>query len=50
MEYYSVIEKNEIMPFFSNMDGLRDCHTEWSKSETERQIHDITYMCNLKNV
>ena len=22
----------------SNMDGPRDCHTEWSKSDTERQI------------
>ena len=32
------------------MDGLRDCHTEWSKSDRERQIlHDITYMWNLKN-
>ena len=34
----------------SNIDGLGDCHTEWSKSDTERQIHDITYMCNRKNV
>ena len=24
MEYYSVIKKNEIMPFCSNMDGARD--------------------------
>ena len=32
------------------MDGPRDCHTEWSKSDTERQIlHDIAYMWNLKN-
>ena len=29
----------------SNMDGPRACHTEWSKSDTERQIsYDITYM------
>ena len=33
----------------SNIDGPRDCHTEWSKSDTERQIlYDITYMWNLK--
>ena len=31
------------------MDGPRDCHTEWSKSDRERQIsYDITYMWNLK--
>ena len=29
----------------SNMDGTRDSHPEWSKSERERQIpHDITYI------
>ena len=34
----------------SNMDGPRDYHTEWSKSDRERQIsYDITYMWNLKN-
>ena len=32
----------------SNIDGPRDCHTEWSKSDSERQIYDITYMWNLK--
>ena len=33
----------------SNMDGLRDYHTKWSKSERERQIpYNITYMWNLK--
>ena len=32
----------------SNMDGTRDNHTEWSKSERERQLsYDITYMWNL---
>ena len=31
----------------SEMDGPRDCHTEWSKSD--RQIsYDIAYMWNLK--
>ena len=33
----------------SNMDGPRDYHTKWSKSDRERQIsYDITYMWNLK--
>ena len=30
------------------MDGPRDSHTEWNKSDTERQIYGITYMWNLK--
>ena len=31
------------------MDGPRDYHTKWSKSERERQIpYGITYMWNLK--
>ena len=30
------------------MDGPRDCHTEWNKSDIVRQIsYDITYMWNL---
>ena len=33
----------------SNIDGPRDYHTKWSKSDRERQISfDITYMWNLK--
>ena len=33
----------------SNMGGPRDYYTEWSKSDTERQIsYDIVYMQNLK--
>ena len=33
----------------SNMDGPRDYHTEWNKSDRERQTsYDITYMWNLK--
>ena len=32
------------------MDGTRDFHTKWSKSDREREIpYDITYMWNLKN-
>ena len=35
----------------SNMDGPRDYHTKWSKSDRERQIlYDITYIWNLKIV
>ena len=31
------------------MDGPRDYHTKWSKSDRERQMpSDITYMWNLK--
>ena len=31
------------------MKGPRDCHTEWSKSETDEEIlYDIPYMWNLK--
>ena len=34
----------------SNVDGPRDYHTKWSKSDRERQIlYDITYIWNLKN-
>ena len=34
---------------YSNMDGPRDCDTEWSKSDRERQIsYDIAYMWNVK--
>ena len=33
----------------SNMDGPRDCHTEWSNSDTERRMsYDTAYMWNLK--
>ena len=32
-----------------NMDGLRDCHTEWSKSDREGEIlHNTPYIWNLK--
>ena len=33
-----------------DVDGPRDCHTEWSKSEREKQISYINaYMWNLEN-
>ena len=31
----------------SDMDGPRDCHTEWSKSEKDK-CHDIAYMWNIR--
>ena len=35
----------------SNMDGPRDCHTDWSKRDREKQIsYDIAYMWNLKKM
>ena len=46
MEYYSAIKRNEI---WMDVDGPRDCHTEWSKSEREKQISYINaYMWNLE--
>ena len=32
----------------SNMDGPRDYHTKWSKSDWERQMYDMICMWNLK--
>ena len=33
----------------SNMDGCRECDTEWTKSDREGEIsHDILYMWSLK--
>ena len=50
MEYYSAIKKEWNGAICSNMDGPRDYHTKWSKSDRERQIlYDVTYMWNLKN-
>ena len=42
-------EQNNVI--FSNMGEPRDCDTEWSKSDRERQIsYNITYMWNQKMV
>ena len=41
-------KKEQNNAIYSNMDGTRDSHPEWSKSERERQIpYDITYIWNL---
>ena len=50
MEYYSAIKKDQNNAICCDRDGPRDCHTEWSKSDRERQMsYDIAYMWNLKN-
>ena len=50
MKYYSVIEKNEILPFAATWMGPREYHTKWSQSDRKTQIlYDITYTWNLKN-
>ena len=47
MEYYLVMEKNDMNAISSNTEAARDYPAKWSKSERERQIYDITYMWNL---
>jgi hypothetical protein len=37
MEFYSAIEKNEIMPFFGN-DGTGGHHVKWNKPVSQKQI------------
>jgi len=42
-------KKEWINAIYSGMDGPRGRHTEWSKSDRERQTsYDIAYMWNLK--
>ena len=42
-------KKDQNNAICSNMDGIRDSHSKWSKSEREGQIpYAITYMWNLK--
>ena len=31
-----------------DVDGPIDCHTEWSKSEREKQIYNIAYLWSLE--
>ena len=48
MEYYSSIKRTNDATC-SDMDGLRDSHTVWSKSGREIQIlHAITYKWQSK--
>ena len=51
MEYYSAIKKEWNNAICSHMDGPREYHTKWSKSDRERQIsYDVTYMWNPKKM
>ena len=47
MEYYSAIKKEWDNDIYSNMDGPRDCHTEWSESDRGRQYHMISLICGI---
>ena len=41
--------KERNLVIYRDMDASSDCHTEWSKSESERQISHINaYMWNLE--
>ena len=47
MDYYSLMKRMNYA-LSSNIDGPRDCHTKWSKSDRERQIlYGIIYKWNL---
>ena len=47
VEYYSAIKKWRNNPIGSNMDGPRDCHTDWSKPDRKGQIYMILLMCGI---
>ena len=48
-QWILLCHKEQIMPFAATcMDGTRDSHSEWNKSDRVRQIlYDITYIWNL---
>ena len=49
MQYYSAIKKERNWVICRDVDASVDCHTEWSKSEREKQISYINaYMWNLE--
>jgi len=47
MEYYSAIKKEWTNAICSNMDGPRERHTEWSKSDREGEISYDILICGL---
>ena len=47
--YNGILLSHKQNAICSSMDGPRDYHTKWSKSDTEIQKpYNIIYMCNLK--
>ena len=40
-------KKNEVTPFCSNMDGPRDYHTKWHKSDEKDKFHIISLICGI---
>ena len=49
MEFYSAVQKNELLPFatvWMDLEGIM--LSEISQSEKDK-YHDLTYMFNLKN-
>ena len=47
LEYYSAIKKEWNNAIHSNMDGLRDYHTKWSKPDREKQISYDIAICGI---
>ena len=50
MGYYSAIKKEWNDAICSNMDGTRDYHIKWNKSERERQLPYTSLTCAIKNM
>ena len=49
MEYYSVVKRKETNGICSNMDGPRNYHAKWSRSDSETPTsYAITCIWNLK--
>ena len=46
MEYYSAIKKEWNNAICSNMDGSRDCHTEWGKTDKDK-YRMISLICGI---
>ena len=46
MEYYSAIKKEWNNVICSNMDGPRDYHTKWSKSDKDKYFM-ISFTCGI---